>query len=232
MHPAQRSTGLPTELGREYIGHSTDDPSCVCSGRSFRRRAFTTRLGVFLVAMAIASAVTRPVFAAHHRTASLVRDFPATHMYPAHYQVMPIRTYTSPLYVFGETDGKLATRHHFEQASTRDAFGRSVTQVVTVTIARFRSATDADWFRVHMRTSVLPGKSASTRIIAGLGRGNGRYVSGICVSCGTGAPPLGQLVFNRGPILVLIGIQQADLRKATPLAHAIDRNLSRSLRNA
>ncbi|GAC1471819.1 MAG: hypothetical protein PVSMB7_23920 [Chloroflexota bacterium] len=176
----------------------------------------------------MASIGPRPVYAAHHRTASLASAFPATRLYPAHYQIMPIRTYTKPLYVFGDTDGKLATRHHFEEASTRDAFGQSVTQVVTVTIARFRSTSDADWFRVHMRTSVLPGKSASTRIIAGLGRAKGRYVSGLCVSCGTGAPPLGQLVFNRGPILVLIGIQQADLRRAIPLAHAIDRNLSRS----
>ncbi len=225
MGNAAPAVGTRTWLNRRSIPLDKQDSSLGRLQRRLWHCSPAFRISVLLVVVVSVGSAAHPAFGAAARSNSLARYFPSTHMYPRHYGVMPIRTYTQPLYVFGEADGRLATRHHFEMASTRDAFGQNVNQVVTITLARFRAASDAAWFRLHMRTSVLPGKSASTRIIAGLGRSNGRYVAGMCVSCGTGAPPLGQLIFNRGSILVLIGIQQADLHQAVPLARAIDTNL-------
>lgn len=168
-------------------------------------------------------AVAPPAFA---RTQSLAAYFPSASQYPAGFDVLSIHTYRQPSSVFGDANARLAKQLHFVIGNTQVAFGHGLT--ITVAAARFGSVADAGRFRARVKLDIVNDRSKRTHRIGGLGSSAALYVEGNCASCGAQAPPLGDLLFSRGSVMVLVGVQAAVPTVALRVSEAIDTKLKRA----
>jgi hypothetical protein len=157
------------------------------------------------------------------QTQSLAAYFPSAAQYPAGFNVLSIHTYRQASSVFGDANARLAKQLHFVIGNTQAAFGHGL--VVTVAVARFGSVTGAGQFRARVRLDIVNNRSKRTRRIGGLGSSGALYVEGDCASCGANAPPLGDMLFSRGSVMVLVGVQAAVPAYATQVSKAIDTKL-------
>lgn len=184
------------------------------------RKILTTAVAVSTLSVVVVG--SQPAAA---KSASLTAYFPAMGSYPAGYQMLDIKTFAQPGPVLGDVNAPAAKRHHFVLGATRVALRQST--VLTITVARFRSATDAAQFLDSFHNTIAPTSAETKRLIQGLGSHGARYDAGQCVTCGQLAPPLGQLYYTRGPIFALIGIQPAHYSLATRLGRIIDITMKR-----
>jgi hypothetical protein len=160
------------------------------------------------------------------QTQSLAAYFPSAAQYPAGFDILSIHTYRQPASVFGDANARMARQLHFVIGNTQVAFAHGLT--VTVAVARFGSVADAGGFRARVKLDIVNDWSKRTRRIGGLGSSGALYVEGNCASCGAQAPPLGDMLFTRGPILVLVGVQAAVPTVALQVSKAIDTKLKRA----
>jgi hypothetical protein len=185
------------------------------------RRTLTRGIAISMLAMA--TEIGSPAMA---KTQSLAQYFPSSTDYPKGYQLLPLSTSSAPGPVFGPTNESVAQRSHFVLGATQAAVGHR--SVVTIIVARFRAQRDATHFRAGFQSGVHNDGKQKTGLVRHLGAGAARYVSGSCAACGAAAPTLAQVFFTRGPMFVAIGIQPADVGKATRLAGVIDSKLKRA----
>lgn len=176
--------------------------------------------GIAGAAFLLAAAAAPPTFA---QTQSLAAYFPSAAQYPAGFNVLAIHTYRQPSSVFGDANARLAKQLHFQIGNTQVAFNHGVT--ITVSAARFGSVADASRFRARVKLGIVNNQSRRTRRVGGLGASGALYVEGNCASCGANAPPLGDMAFTRGPIVVLVGVQPAMPTVALHVGKAIDTKL-------
>ena len=176
-------------------------------------------VGIALSTLTMFMGIVSPVAA---KTESLARYFPSTGQYPKGYDVLPIRTYTQPSDVFDGPNADLAARFHFTAGATQVGIGTG--PVVTITIARFRSGPSASHFRASFHSDVVKDGKQTSGVLHDLGATEARYDAGECASCGVGST-LSQLVFDRGPIVAVLGVRPADLGTAKRLAAVIDSKL-------
>jgi hypothetical protein len=157
------------------------------------------------------------------QTQSLAAYFPSAAQYPAGFNVLSIGTYRQPSPVFGDANARLAKQLHFLIGNTQVAFGQGLT--ITVAAARFGSAADANGFWAHVQLGIVNDRSRRSRRVGAVGSGGALYVEGSCASCGAQAPPVGDMVFRRGSIVVVVGVQAAVPAIATQVSRAIDTKL-------